>query len=92
MSRVSPRVFMHLYYLKHIKNLLFLNNLYFKTVEREFLIFAFFFLYPVYIEHHGISLCEILKQNLKLKFETNQIAAGQYGRISKTIKKLKHRL
>ena len=43
---------------------------------------------PVYIEHYGIPLCEILKQNLKLKFETNQIAAGQYGRVSKTIRKI----
>ena len=41
---------------------------------------------PVYIEHNGIPLCEILKQNLNLKFETNQISAGQYARVSDTIR------
>ena len=43
---------------------------------------------PLYIEHHGIPLCEILKQNLKLKFETNQIALAQYGRITRSIQQL----
>lgn len=43
---------------------------------------------PLYIEHHGIPLCEILKANLNLKFETNQIAPAQYGRISRSIKQL----
>lgn len=43
---------------------------------------------PLYIEHHGIPLCEILKANLNLKFETNQIAPAQYGRISRSIEQL----
>lgn len=43
---------------------------------------------PLYIEHHGIPLCEILKANLNLKFETNQIAPAQYGRISRSIDQL----
>ena len=43
---------------------------------------------PLYIEHHGIPLCEILKQNLKLKSETNQIALAQYGRITRSIQQL----
>lgn len=43
---------------------------------------------PLYIEHHGIPLCEILKANLNLKFETNQIAPAQYGKISRSIEQL----
>ena len=43
---------------------------------------------PLYIEHHGIPMCEILKQNLNLKRETNQISATQYGRVLFTISQL----
>ena len=43
---------------------------------------------PLYIEHHGIPLCEILKQNLRLKLDTNQISIGHYGRVLKTIQSL----
>lgn len=44
---------------------------------------------PLYIKHNGIPLCEILKSNLELKFETNQIAQAQYGRTLHSIRKLK---
>lgn len=43
---------------------------------------------PIYIEHHGIPLCEILKSNLELKLQTNQIGSAQYGRILHSINKL----
>ena len=43
---------------------------------------------PIYIEHHGIPLIEILKSNLRLKLETNQIGAAQHGRIVYSIKQL----
>ena len=43
---------------------------------------------PLYIEHHGIPLCEILKSNLKLKLETNQVALAQYGRTLHSIHQL----
>lgn len=43
---------------------------------------------PLYIEHNGIPMCEILKQNLNLKRETNQISATQYGRVLFTISQL----
>ncbi len=43
---------------------------------------------PLYIEHNGIPLCEILKQNLNLKLETNQISRAQYARVLKTISAL----
>ena len=43
---------------------------------------------PLYIEHNGIPICEILKQNLNLKRETNQISATQYGRVLFTISQL----
>ena len=42
----------------------------------------------LYIEHHGIPICELLKQNLKLKYNTNQISSAQYGRISNSIHQL----
>ncbi len=45
---------------------------------------------PLYIEHNGIPLSEILMSNLKLKEETNQISEGQYNRILNTIKKIKN--
>lgn len=40
---------------------------------------------PLYIEHNGIPICEILKSNLRLKLETNQISPTQYSRVLKTI-------
>ena len=43
---------------------------------------------PIYIEHNGIPLIEILKANLQLKYNTNQIAPAQYGRILNSIKRL----
>ncbi len=43
---------------------------------------------PLYIEHNGIPLSEILKSNLKLKLDTNQIGAAQHGRILHSIKQL----
>lgn len=43
---------------------------------------------PLYIEHHGIPLCEVMKSNLKLKLDTNQISDTQFIRISDTIQKL----
>lgn len=42
----------------------------------------------LYIEHHGIPMCELLKQNLNLKRDTNQISASQYGRVLITIQNL----
>ena len=43
---------------------------------------------PIYIEHNGIPLVEILKSNLELKYSTNQIGPAQYGRILNSIKRL----
>ncbi len=43
---------------------------------------------PLFIEHNGIPLCEIMKSNLKLKLDTNQIALAQYGRVTRTIEKI----
>ena len=43
---------------------------------------------PLYIEHNGIPICEVMKANLKLKFDTNQISSTQYGRVLRTIEKL----
>lgn len=43
---------------------------------------------PLYIEHHGIPICEVMKANLKLKLDTNQISATQFGRVSKTIEQI----
>lgn len=43
---------------------------------------------PLFIEHNGIPICEILKSNLKLKLDTNQISLTQYGRVLKTINRL----
>ena len=45
---------------------------------------------PLFIEHHGIPICEILKSNAKLKLDTNQITEAQFTRISDTIKKLEN--
>lgn len=43
---------------------------------------------PLYIEHNGIPMCEIMKANLKLKLETNQISDTQFARVTETIEKL----
>ena len=43
---------------------------------------------PLYIEHNGIPICEILKQNLYLKCNTNQISPAQYGRTLHSIQQL----
>ena len=43
---------------------------------------------PLYIEHHGIPICEVMKANLKLKSDTNQISPTQFGRVTKTIEKI----
>lgn len=43
---------------------------------------------PIYIKHHGIPICEVMKANLRLKFNTNQISSTQFGRVSRTIEKL----
>ena len=43
---------------------------------------------PLYIEHNGIPICELMKSNLKLKLDTNQITPTQFGRVSTTIEKL----
>ena len=43
---------------------------------------------PLYIEHNGIPFCEVMRANLKLKYDTNQITATQFGRVSRTIDKI----
>lgn len=43
---------------------------------------------PIYIEHNGIPLFEIMKSNLKLKLNTNQISPTQFGRVTQTIEQL----
>lgn len=43
---------------------------------------------PLYIEHNGIPLIEIMKSNLKLKLDTNQISPTQFGRVSQTLEQL----
>lgn len=43
---------------------------------------------PLYIEHKGIPLCEVMKANLKLKLDTNQITPTQFGRVTRTIEKI----
>ena len=35
---------------------------------------------PIYIEHNGIPLCELMKSNLNLKFDTHQISELTYNR------------
>ena len=40
---------------------------------------------PLYIEHNGIPLCEMMRLILKTKYDTNQISATQYARVSMTI-------
>lgn len=43
---------------------------------------------PLFIEHHGIPLVELMRTNLKLKLDTNQISATQFTRVTDTINKL----
>lgn len=43
---------------------------------------------PIFIEHNGIPICEVMKSNVKLKLDTNQITPTQYGRVMRTIEKL----
>lgn len=43
---------------------------------------------PIFIKNNGIPMCELLRANLKLKLDTNQISCTQYGRDSKTINAL----
>lgn len=43
---------------------------------------------PIYIEHNGLPLGELMKMNLNAKLETNQISQAQYDRVSKTQKKI----
>ncbi len=43
---------------------------------------------PLYIEHNGIPICEIMKANIKLKLDTNQITPTQFGRVMRTIEKI----
>lgn len=43
---------------------------------------------PLYIEHNGIPLCEIMRSNLKFKLDTNQITSTQFGRVTTTIEQL----
>ena len=41
---------------------------------------------PIYIKNNGIPICEVMKSDLKLKYDTNQISATQFSRVSRTIK------
>ena len=43
---------------------------------------------PLFIEHNGIPISEIMKSHLRLKLETNQISPTQYGRVMRTIEKI----
>lgn len=43
---------------------------------------------PIFIEHNGIPICEIMKANIKLKLDTNQISLTQFARVTRTIEKL----
>lgn len=43
---------------------------------------------PLFIEHNGLPICELMKSNLKLKYDTNQITSTQYGRVLRTIEKI----
>lgn len=43
---------------------------------------------PIYIENNGIPLCELMKANLNLKFDTNQVSEVTYNRTMQTIKKI----
>lgn len=43
---------------------------------------------PIYIENHGIPINELMRSHLKLKYDTNQITATQYARVSRTIESI----
>lgn len=43
---------------------------------------------PVYIEHNGIPLCQLMRTNLQLKLDTNCISPSQFTRVTDTINKL----
>ncbi len=43
----------------------------------------------LYIEHNGIPMYEIMRTNLKLKLDTNQISPTQFGRVTQTLETLK---
>ena len=42
----------------------------------------------LYIEHNGIPLVELMKANLRLKYDTNLISDAQYVRTSEVIKSI----
>ena len=44
---------------------------------------------PLYIEHNGIPLLELMKSNLNLRYETNLISDIQYVRIKETLNTIK---
>lgn len=44
---------------------------------------------PLYIEHNGIPLIELMKANLKLKYDTNLISDTQFVRVTETINSIK---
>ena len=43
---------------------------------------------PLYIEHNGIPFCEMMRANLKLKLDTNQITEITYYRNLQTIEQI----
>ena len=43
---------------------------------------------PLYIEHHGIPFCELMKTNQRLKLDTNQITEVTYLRNLQTIEQI----
>ena len=43
---------------------------------------------PLFIEHNGLPLGELMKMNLNSKLETNQISQVQYDRVIRTQKKI----
>lgn len=43
---------------------------------------------PLYIEHNGIPFCEMMRANLKLKLDTNQITEITYHRNLQTIEQI----
>lgn len=43
---------------------------------------------PLYIEHNGIPIVELMKSNLHLKYDTNLISDSQYVRVTETIKSI----
>lgn len=43
---------------------------------------------PIYIKNNGIPICEVMKADLKLKYDTNQISSTQFNRVSRTIQSI----